>query len=80
MYYGRGRGRGRGISNNGRTGLDRMQSPASPKGQLVDTILRRTLGEEGDKAEGEAKIADQQFVASFNWLETTTPTIAVPGE
>ncbi|RMY00130.1 hypothetical protein D0868_09172 [Hortaea werneckii] len=56
-----------------------MQSPAPPKGQLVDTILRRTLGEEGDKAEGEATIADQQFVASFNWLETTTPTIAVPG-
>lgn len=57
-----------------------MQSPAPPKGELVDIILQKTLGDEGDKAEGEAKIADQQFVASFNWLETTTPTIAVPGE
>ncbi|RMZ00987.1 hypothetical protein D0864_03577 [Hortaea werneckii] len=56
-----------------------MESPAPPKGQLMDTILRRKLGEEGDKAESEAKIADQQFVASFNWLDTTTPTIAVPG-
>ncbi|KAI7163225.1 hypothetical protein KC349_g1517 [Hortaea werneckii] len=67
------------MSNNERTGLDRMESPAPPKGQLVDTILRRKLGEQGDKAEGEAKIADQQLIASFNWSDTTTPAIAVPG-
>ncbi|KAI6815895.1 hypothetical protein KC332_g5240 [Hortaea werneckii] len=67
------------MNNNGRTGHDRTQSPAPPIGQLVGTILRRKLGEEGDQAKGEAKIADQQFVASFNWLETKMPAIAVPG-
>lgn len=49
-------------------------SPA-PYGSLVDTIEPSLLFTE----EVEPKISDTKYVASYNWVNSRTPSILVPG-
>lgn len=72
---GQGRGRGRG---RGRAWYPKPlpTAPSGPKGPTIDSIDIKALLIEDDAPE----IANVEYIASYNWLDSTVPTVLVPGE
>ncbi|KAK1675041.1 geranylgeranyl pyrophosphate synthetase [Colletotrichum godetiae] len=54
-------------------------SPVPPFGPLVETISVADLSKSALGLESSARVTDCQLVASYNWLDRTTPSIIVPG-
>jgi hypothetical protein len=52
------------------------ETPDRPLGDLLEEIKLSELTTKSDPA----KISNCKVVASYNWLDTTLPTILVPGE
>jgi hypothetical protein len=50
--------------------------PSKPFGSVVDTIDIKTLLIEEDTP----KIQDVEYIASYNWLDSKSPVILVPGQ
>ncbi|KFY19857.1 hypothetical protein V491_04163 [Pseudogymnoascus sp. VKM F-3775] len=72
---GQGRGQGRG---RGRAWYPKPlpTAPSGPKGPTIDSIDIKALLIEDDAPE----IANVEYIASYNWLDSTVPTVLVPGE
>lgn len=81
----RGRGRGRGFVT--RPGRDRHSTqPESksliescPLGELLATLKITDLGYAGHNSPIDATIKDCNYVTSYNWLDTESPTVVIPG-
>lgn len=73
-FYNSGRARNRG-SLWGRGSTHKAEAPPAPLGPTLDNIDIKTLLIE----EAAPKIADVEYVASYNWLGGKSPTILVPG-
>jgi hypothetical protein len=52
----------------------------NPLGQLLCTVSSSDLQIDGEDFAGTAAIADLKYVSSYNWVNSETPTIIVPGK
>lgn len=77
---GRGGGRGGGAPPWRQKFVPTPRPPSPPLGNLLDEISVDNLYGPSYLDEAYLKITDAEYVASFNWVESGTPSIVVPGE
>lgn len=87
----RGRGRGHGRFSYGSSTRDGWHNQSAPKpaappspepplGSLLSSLTKDDFDDDAEKHEHHAAISDFRTVASYNWLDRSEPTIAVPGK
>ena len=77
---GRGAGRGRGRGSGGRGGAAAEYRKRDIMDGLLPDIVQTIPKPVDIPGELGVEISDVEYVASYTWLDTNKPTIAVPGE
>ena len=73
---GRARGAGRGSTRGGRGGFS---MPAEIPKRDYGTLLETLKLQEVKQPESPPKITGCEYISSYNWMDSKTPTILVPG-
>lgn len=79
--YGASRGLGRGFaSGNSQAIMGPDPIAAIPTGDLITTFTLSQLVPSVSTQSCDLRISGPRFLTSYNWLDSKTPTILIPGE
>lgn len=68
------------MANRYQRKFDDTATPAPPLGAFITSYTKQSLLASVNSISEDPKIADCEYLASFNWLDSELPTIVVPGQ